>query len=59
MQGPKDVFRLHMGFVEDCYLQYVFDPSKICLVSRVILRASAFNRPIALWRAIKNNKAVF
>lgn len=33
-----------MGFVGDFYLQYVFDPSTICLVSRVILRASAFNR---------------
>lgn len=33
MQGLKDVFRLHMGLVENCYLQYVFDPSMISLVS--------------------------
>lgn len=31
-------------------LQYVFDPSMICLVSRVILMPSAFNIPDAIWQ---------
>lgn len=29
MQGRKDVFRLHMGLVENGYLQCVFDPGMI------------------------------
>lgn len=33
VQGAKDVFRLHMGLVKNCYLQYVFDPSMISLQS--------------------------
>lgn len=33
MQGAKDAFRLHMGLVKNCYLQYVFDPSVISLRS--------------------------
>lgn len=33
MQGAKDAFRLHMGLVKNCYLQYVFDPSVISLQS--------------------------